>query len=410
MTGILTISGAIIHHILGMAWKVGWGLVLGFAISGAIQAFISKARIAEHLGKVSLRSILLASGFGAASSSCSYAAASMSKSLYQKGAHIVTATAFLFASTNLVLEIGLVIWVLLGWRFVAAEFFGGMLLIGVVSVLLNWFAPRRVFEQARRHLDESKGGGHEHDHGSGEALPLRSILTFKGIRSMARYYATDFRMVGKDIVLGLAIAGTLAAVVPRTWWATLFLSSQGGAVPSFWVSLENAIVGPVIAILSFVCSVGNIPLAAVLWNGGISFGGVVAFIFADLVTIPMVLVYRRYYGWKPALVYSGYLLITMVVTALVVEYLFRWTGLAAHTVSLAAPGIKEMDYFSWDYTTFLNIVILPFGAWLGWVGSRGGGGMHQGHAGHGAHDGHADHGHGDDGDPSQEGHASHEGH
>lgn len=366
---ILQIAADVLRHILGMAWKVAWGLVLGFAISGAIQAFVSKARIAEHLGDVSLRSVLLASGFGAASSSCSYAAASMSKSLYKKGAHIVTATAFLFASTNLVLEIGLVIWALMGWRFVAAEFFGGFLLIAVVTVLLKWFAPRRVFEEARRHLEKAEARGHDHEHG-GQTLSLRSILTFKGVRAMARYYVMDFRMVGKDIALGLVIAGTLAALVPREWWATLFLSSQAGGHPGFWVSLENAVMGPIIAILSFVCSVGNIPLAAVLWNGGISFGGVVAFIFADLVTIPMILVYRRYYGWRPALVYSGCLLVTMIVTALMVEYIFRWTGLAPETVSLSAPGIEEMDYFAWDYTTFLNLVILPLGMWLAWVGRR----------------------------------------
>ncbi len=366
----LHIAGEIVRHIAGMAWKVGWGLVLGFAVSGAIQAFVSKARIAEHLGRANVRSVLLAAGFGAASSSCSYAAASMSKSLFRKGAHIVAATVFLFASTNLVLEIGLIIWVLMGWRFVAAEFFGGAVLIGVVAILLKWFAPKKVFDDARRHLERAEGSGHDHQHGAAESLPLRSILTFKGIRAMARYYATDFRMVGKDIVLGLVIAGTLAALVPREWWATLFLTSRGGGHPGFLVSLENVVVGPAIAILSFVCSVGNIPLAAVLWNGGISFGGVVAFIFADLVTIPMVLVYRRYYGWRPALVYSGYLLLTMIVSALIVEYVFRWTGLAPEPVSLASPGIGGMNYFAWDYTTVLNLVILPLGAWLGWVGRR----------------------------------------
>lgn len=352
-----------------MFWKVGWGLVLGFAVSGAIQAFVSKARIAEHLGTVSVRSVFLASVFGAASSSCSYAAASMSKSLYEKGAHIVTATAFLFASTNLVLEIGLVIWVLLGWRFVVAEFVGGALLICIATLLLSLLGPDRIFEDARRHLAEAKEGTHEHDHG-GETLPLRSILTFKGVRAMARYYTQDFRMVGKDIVLGLVIAGTLAALVPRDWWATLFLAGGGGEQPGFWVGLENVVVGPVIAILSFVCSVGNIPLAAVLWNGGISFGGVVAFIFADLVTIPMILVYRRYYGWRPALVYSAYLLATMILTALIVEYLFRWTGLAAAPGSASASPVRAADYFAWDYTTFIDMVVLPFGLWLGWIGGR----------------------------------------
>jgi uncharacterized protein len=367
---ILDVTAEIARNILGMGWKVAWGLVLGFAVSGAIQAFVSKGRIAERLGSVNARSIALAAGFGAASSSCSYAAASMSKSLFKKGAHIVTATAFLVASTNLVLEIGLVIWVLMGWRFVVAELVGGVLLIAVVSFLLARTAPQKVFEEARLHLERKGGSGHAHDHGDGETLPLRSILTFKGVRAMARYYATDFRMVGRDIVLGLVIAGTLATVVPREWWATLFLGAEGSSAPGFGVSLENAVVGPLIAILSFVCSVGNIPLAAVLWNGGASFGGVVAFIFADLVTIPMILVYRDYYGWRPALVYAGYLLVTMIVTALIVEYLFRWAGLAPAGVTASAPGIARMDYFAWDYTTFLNIVILPPGLWLGWMGRR----------------------------------------
>ena len=175
----------------------------------------------------------------------------------------------------------------------------------------------------------------------------------------------------------------MAALVPRSWWATVFLSGTGGAggQPGFWVSLENAVVGPLIAVLSFVCSVGNIPLAAVLWDGGISFGGVVAFIFADLVTLPMILVYRRYYGWAPALVYAAYLLITMIVTALIVEYLFRWIGLVPSPVSGTAPGIREMSYFAWDYTTFLNLVFIPLGLVLAWIGVRKRGGQAE-HAGH----------------------------
>ncbi len=397
--------GEVIRSIAGMTWRIAWGLILGFAVSGAIQTFVSKEKIAQHLGAVSPRSLLLAAGFGAASSSCSYAAAAMSKTLFRKGAHIVTATAFLFASTNLVLEIGLVIWVLLGWRFVVAELFGGLFLIIVVAVLLKWFAPRQLFEKARQNLEAEQAGmmhehdrehahhehdhgrhdheHHDHQHGTGETLPLRSLPTARGIQAMARYFATDFRMVGKDIILGLVIAGALAALVPRSWWATVFLSGTGGAggQPGFWVSLENAVVGPLIAVVSFVCSVGNIPLAAVLWDGGISFGGVVAFIFADLVTLPMILVYRRYYGWAPALVYAAYLLITMIVTALIVEYLFRWIGLVPSPVSGIAPGIREMRYFAWDYTTFLNLVFIPLGLVLAWIGVRKRGGQAE-HAGH----------------------------
>jgi uncharacterized membrane protein YraQ (UPF0718 family) len=186
---------------------------------------------------------------------------------------------------------------------------------------------------------------------------------------VGRYFATDWRMIGKDIVLGLVIAGTLAALVPREWWATLFLSGGGAGAPSLWVSVENAVIGPVIAILSFVCSVGNIPLAAVLWQNGISFGGVIAFIFADLVTIPMVLVYRDYYGWKPALVYAAYLLVTIVVVGLLVDGVFVLFGLAPEPPSSAA-ALKSVDYFAWDYTTWLNLVFLPFGAWLAWLGTR----------------------------------------
>lgn len=364
----------IVHHIFGMGWKIAWGLVVGFAISGAVQAFVSKERIGSHLGRFSPRALALATGFGCASSSCSYAAAAMSKTLYQKGAHIVNATAFLFASTNLVIEIGLIIWVFLGWRFVLAEFVGGLLLIIIVAILLRWFAPQGVLRDARRHLEEASGDGHEHHHG-GATVPPSAILTRRGLAAMGRFFSTDIRMIWKDIAIGLVVAGTLAALVPREWWQTLFLSEEG-THPGFWVSVENVLVGPLIAILAFVCSVGNIPLAAVLWEGGISFGGVVAFIFADLVTIPMVLVYRRYYGWKPALVYSAYLLFTMVITALVVDGVFRLVGLAPTPV--AGSTVSEAHYFAWDYTTWLNLVFLPLAAFLFWMGSRGEAGAAEG--------------------------------
>lgn len=215
----------IIYAVAGMTWKIAWGLVLGFAISAVIQAFVSKQKIGEHLGSFNLKSVTLATGFGAASSSCSYAAAAMSKTLFKKGAHITNATAFLFASTNLVLEIGLVIWALLGWRFVAAEFVGGVLLIGVVALLLKWVAPKRLFEQAREHLEQkSTSDEHEHHH-EGEALPWSKLLSAEGMTATGRYFAMDWSMVGKDIALGLVIAGTLHAVMPQEWWQTLFPAS-----------------------------------------------------------------------------------------------------------------------------------------------------------------------------------------
>ncbi|MGD2046993.1 MAG: permease [Gemmatimonadota bacterium] len=368
---------SVLHHVFGMAWKVAWGLVLGFAISGAVQAFVSKERIAESLGSFAWKPLLKATGFGAASSSCSYAAAAMSKTLFQKGAHLVNATAFLVASTNLVLEIGLVLWTLMGWPFVAAELVGGILLISVMTVFLGWLAPQGLFKRAREHVrkaaaehgDEHQHGAH-HDHGAaGGTLELRRLFTKDGMAAVGRYFVTDWRMVGKDVVLGLTIAGALAALVPREWWATLFLTPSDGGSPGLWVTVENAVIGPVIALLSFVCSVGNIPLAAVLWQNGISFGGVVAFIFADLVTIPMVLVYRRYYGWKPALAFAGYLFVAIVLVGLMVDGLFVLVGAAPEPASSAAT-LAEVDYFAWDYTTWLNIVLLPFGIWLAWRGTR----------------------------------------
>ncbi len=368
LSTVLAAATSVLLHVTGMAWKIAWGLVLGFGISAFIQAFVSRERVADQLGEPSLRAIALATGAGAASSSCSYAAAAMSKTLFQKGAHLVNATAFLFASTNLVIEIGLVIWMLLGWRFVLAELVGGLLLIVVMSLLLRVAAPRELFEAARRRLQEAENGG---GHGGGEeALPLSKLGSAEGVRAASRYFAADWSMVGSDIAIGIAIAGSLAALVPPHWWSTLFLSpgTSAGGGAAFAVALENAVVGPLIAILSFVCSVGNIPLAAVLWAGGISFGGVVAFIFADLVTIPMLLVYRRYYGWRATAVYAGLLLLSMVIVALVVDGLFVALDLVPVPPSVAT--FDERSYFAWDYTAWLNLVFLPLGAALFWLGRR----------------------------------------
>jgi uncharacterized membrane protein YraQ (UPF0718 family) len=369
----LSLAAELVRHVAGMAWKIAWGLVLGFGISAFVQAFVSRERVAEHLGDFSPRALALATGVGAASSSCSYAAAAMSKTLFQKGAHVVNATAFLFASTNLVIEIGLVIWMLLGWRFLAAEIVGGVLLILVMALLLRLLTPEKILDEARRHL--ALGAEDDaHDHGSGP-LPWSKITTREGVRAAAGYFAMDWRMIGRDVVLGLLIAGSLAALVPQAWWSALFLSPESGQHPGFWVSVENALVGPVIAILSFVCSVGNIPLAAVLWAGGISFGGVIAFIYADLVTIPMVLVYRRYYGWRPALAYAALLLFTMVVVALGVDAAFRGLGLAPAPGT--GEGMADRQYFAWDYTTLLNAIFLPLGIALFVMGRR----AHAGHDG-----------------------------
>jgi uncharacterized membrane protein YraQ (UPF0718 family) len=363
-----TATTSVALHVTGMAWKIAWGLVLGFGISAFIQAFVSREDIAAQLGEPSLRAVVLATGAGAASSSCSYAAAAMSKTLFQKGAHLVCATAFLFASTNLVIEIGLVIWMLLGWKFVVAELIGGVAMIAVMVPLLRFAAPTGPFEEARRRLQEDAADS-GHDHGSADgSLPISKIATAEGLRAAAKYFAADWSMVGRDVAIGIAIAGSLAALVPSEWWSVLFLSPESGGRPGPWIAVENAVVGPLIAIASFVCSVGNIPLAAVLWTAGISFGGVIAFIFADLVTIPMVLVYRRYYGWKAAGTYAALLLLTMIVVALGVDALFVALDWVPHRE--ASQVITERSYFAWDYTAALNAIFLPLGAVLFWIGRR----------------------------------------
>lgn len=354
----------ILHHVGGMAWKVAWALVLGFALSACIQTYVSSQKVAKHLGELSIKSLFLASLFGCASSSCSYAAAAMSKTLFQKGAHFINTAAFLFAATNLVIEIGLVIWVLLGWQFVLAEFVGGVLLIVILAVLLRWLAPAGLIQSARQHLESSVAKRHEHDH-HGHAAPSAGHIR-QQLSAVGRYFAMDVSMIARDIGLGLLIAGTLAATVPQELWGVLFLS--GDQTRSAWVILENVVVGPIIGVLSFVCSVGNIPLAAVLWQGGISFAGVMAFIFADLITIPMVLVYRRYYGWKPALMFAAYLMATMVLAALIIQGLFGVFDLVPQA-HLQSESITR-TYFAWDYTTLLNIIFLPLGVVLFGLGRR----------------------------------------
>jgi len=345
------------HHILGMAWKMAWALVLGFALSAGIQVFVRRRTIARHLGEARPGPLALATAFGAASSSCSYAAAAMSKTLFRRGAHLVNATAFLFASTNLVIEIGLVIWMLLGWRFVLAELVGGVLLIVVVALLLGALFPRGLTEQARSHLGDTS-----EEESQDSARSLRELLSREGWRAVGRTFRRDWSMVGRDIALGVAIAGAIAAWVPRAVWQTLFVGGEGPGA-----ALVHVVVGPLISVVSFVCSVGNIPLAAVLWQNGLSFAGVVAFIFADLITIPMLLVYRRYYGWGLAFAYAGFLLAAIVVSALAVEAGFGALGLVPpHPAADASVGGE--GYFAWDYTAALNAVFLPLGLALAALG------------------------------------------
>jgi uncharacterized membrane protein YraQ (UPF0718 family) len=322
----------------GMFWLIFWALILGFMISGAVQAFVSKKRMAELLGRSDLKSIALASFFGATSSSCSYAATSMARTLFQKGAHIVPALAFMIASTNLVLELSIVLWTLMGWQFVLAEFVGGGVLILLVAVLMKAFGPLRAFEAKRAELDA------EDEMEDDSELP--SPMTREGWAIAARSFVSEWKMIWKDVVLGVLISGFLMVFVSDSFWQSLF---RGGRI-------GNALVGPIVSMLSFVCSVGNIPMANVLYHGGIGFGGAIAFIYADLIIIPLILIYRKYYGWKLGLWITGVLYLSMAATGVIIDLLFTALGLIPGGQPMAMGASEGAGFFQLNYTFWLNLI------------------------------------------------------
>lgn len=347
-----------------MAWEVWWALVLGFAISGVVQAWVPRERIESTLSGSGPRPLALATGLGAASSSCSYAAIAIAKSLFVKGASATTALAFQFASTNLVWELGLVLWVLLGWQFTLAEYVGGIVMIALMALLLRAFVSPRLERQAREHARRADAS-HQH-HTAGEELRWRERLTSPAAWSeVASNFRGDWRMLYKEIAAGFLLAGFVAQL-GNDFFSSLFLARTGGLLGA----LENVIVGPLIAVLSFVCSVGNVPLAAVLWSGGISFAGVLAFIFADLIILPIVAIYRKYYGAPFAWRIVGLMFLTMALAALIVDGLFSAVGLLP-----TGPRPSRADIFGTlavDYKLFLNLLALAVFAALFRLSGRGG--------------------------------------
>jgi uncharacterized membrane protein YraQ (UPF0718 family) len=348
---LISMLGQALLLAAGMMWQVAWSLILGFTLSGLVQTLVSKERMQAVLGRDGIREIAIATGFGAASSSCSYAAAAMSKTLFKKGAALVPSLAFLFSSTNLVLELGIILWLLMGWQFTAAEWIGGLVLIAVMSILVHLTYPKALVEEARRRVDETGG----HDHGSAEAEPgsllerLRSPATRV---SVAQNASMDFSMLWKDLLIGFLIAGVLGVFVPDGAWRVLFLE---GASPGVRL-IENAVIGPVIAIFSFVCSIGNVPLAAILWTSGISFGGVLAFLYADLIVLPLLDIYRKYYGIRMAAYIFVLFFVTMVISAIIMDGAFS----ALHLVPVPNRNVvHDLTMFSFNYTFWLN---LAFGA------------------------------------------------
>ncbi len=359
--------GRSLHEALAMFWATLWALVLGFTLSGMVQAFVSKDQMQRTLGNHRPASVLRASGFGVVSSSCSYAATAMAKSLFQKGADFVASLVFMFASTNLVVELGVVLVVLMGWQFAAAEFVGGAIMI-VLLVLLGGVVLRGPLVRAAR---ERLAGGDDRDrdhdhggHGSGEGSEEPQLVGSAKLRSKAAwsdaagYSIADLVMVRKELVIGYLVAGFLTVMVPMEWWNTLFITGHG-----FWTSLENALVGPIIACLSFVCSIGNVPMAAALWHGGISFGGVISFIFADLLALPLVLIYRKYYGGRLTLRIVGVFYVVMVAAGLAVEGLFTLFG----WVPTSRPDAIVPSGFHGVVTTVLNVIFLVVLAGVYWL-------------------------------------------
>jgi uncharacterized protein len=343
----------------GMFWEILWALILGFAISAAVQAVVSKSEMRRLLPDDSPRSLGIACGLGAASSSCSYAAVAMARSVFRKGADFTAAMVLEFAATNLVVELEIVMAILLGWQFTLAEFVGGPLMIVILALLFRRFLTRRLVEeaqaQAERGLVGSMEGHAEMDMSVHGGTILQRLRSPKGFTAVANYFVMDWAAIWKDILGGLLIAGALAAWVPSSFWEAFFFEGN-----ETFAKLWGPLVGPIVAIVSFVCSIGNVPLAAVLWNAGISFGGVVAFIFADLIVLPILNIYRKYYGLRVA----GFLLVTfyaaMVGAALAVEFLFQAVGLVPEERN---AKVVEASV-TWNYTTVLNIAFLLLAAAL----------------------------------------------
>lgn len=357
----MTVLDHVLDHVLdalrmagSMTWQITWSLILGFTLSAIVQAVVRREAIVRTLGDDRPLTLAKAAGLGAASSSCSYAAVALARSLFRKGAGFTAAIVFEIASTNLVIELGIIMALLLGWQFTLAEFVGGPILIVLIAVAFRLFVRRALIDGAREQAEKGVAGAME-GHAAmdmsvqAEGSIWRRLGSGAGFTSVAHIYVMEWAAVLRDIVLGLLLAGAVAAWVPSSFWQTLFLSHH-----RLLAALWDPLLGPIIAIGSFVCSIGNVPLAAVLYNGGISFGGVVAFMFADLIIVPILLIYRKYYGTRMMLVLLGAFYVTMVIAGYVVELVFGALGLQPPHGS--AQVVEQS--ISWNYTTILNLVFL----------------------------------------------------
>jgi uncharacterized membrane protein YraQ (UPF0718 family)/YHS domain-containing protein len=372
---VLSAIGNSLYEAFSMFWETLWALVLGFGLSGAVQAFVSRGRMQAALGDHRAATVGRAGFLGMVSSSCSYAAAALAKSLFARGADFTASMVFMFASTNLVVELGIVLWLLIGWQFALAEFVGGAIMIVALAVLLPRVIPRRWTDDARTRLNTGASESDAHRHhetptDTTEAATANSAqdperrLVRERIRSRAgwsdaaSYTISDLTMLRKELVIGFVVAGFVTVLVPTAVWQSLFITGHG-----FWSALENALLGPLLAILAFVCSIGNVALAAALWVAGISFGGVISFVFADLITLPLLLIYRKYYGRRLTLRLLAVFWAVMSGSGLAVEYLFTPLGLVPAT----RPHLVVTEGVSWNYTTILNLIALAGFAVLYWL-------------------------------------------
>ena len=343
-----------------MTWEILWALILGFGLSAVIQAVVRRSTIVRLLGDDRPRTLVVATGLGAASSSCSYAAVALARSLFRKGASFTASMVFEIASTNLVIELGIILALLIGWQFTLAEFIGGPIMIVLLALAFRIFLRQRLIEAARVQAERGLAGSME-GHAAmdmsieGDGSFWRRLWSPRGATSVSHIFVMEWAAVLRDVVIGLLIAGAVAAWVPNSFWRHLFFTSNSAAA-KIW----GPLIGPVVSVLSFVCSIGNVPLAGVLWNGGISFGGVASFIFADLLIVPILVIYRKYYGTRMMLFILATFYATMVLAGYVIEFVFGAAGLvpaARHAKVFQAP-------VQWDYTTVLNVVFLLIGGAL----------------------------------------------
>jgi hypothetical protein len=326
-----------------MFFHTFWALILGFTLSGAVQAFASRSKMKEQLGDDSFKSVFKASFFGIISSSCSYSASALAKSLFSKGANFTASMVFMFASTNLVIELGLVLWIMMGWQFAVAEFFGGAVMILLLKLLIPRLIPTKLIEASRKGVEKPENF---------------SSSKRANWHDAAGYTIGDFKMLRYELIIGFLVAGLAAKLVPTSFWSAIFLSGNGVIT-----TIQNVIIGPVIAFISFVCSVGNIPLAATLWHGGISFGGTISFIFADLVALPLVLIYRKYYGTKLAIRLTLVFWLVMSLSGLITEVVFNFLNL----VPEMNHKMSHTNQIGVNYTTVLNALALALIIWIYWM-------------------------------------------